>query len=646
MSDSTATVAAAEIARMAGVTRATVSNWRRRHADFPVPVTGGSEARPLFDLGEVQQWLRGHGVQTADSPLQQLRTVLRSGVDPVTVPALMELVGDITSAPDTPLHAALRDAIAATDVKQVLDVLAERGLDAVPSTGVYPTDPPVAALMADILTAAASPPPRSLLDPACGSGSLLLEAARIGVTALAGQDVLPVQAARTAALLHAKVPAATVDIRTGDSLLGDAFPGEKFDALLANPPYAQRDWGAESLAVDLRWEYSVPPRGESELAWVQHILAHLRVGGTAVVLLPPAVASRTSGRRIRMELLRGGALRAVIALPQGASTPRQVGLQIWVLRRPGAEPAESVLFTDSARLPSHGDAQSDWQVLAERVLDSWRAFDDGDVDAATVADLSAVVRTMDILDDDVDLTPARRVRAAIDPSNVAASAHAAIALLGEQLAELRSVAETVKDWSTRGDTALRTATVGDLERGGAVRLVPTTPEAADPDAPQRPVLSGRDLLAGQGPSGLTGPGVAVPAELIREGDVLVSRFRDDHGAAQGARVAEGADIGAVPGSGVIVFRTDPTRMDPWFFAGFIGSPDNSAAMFGSTTIRLDPSRLRIPILRLAEQKPYAEAFRRLHLLRVAAARTADAALSSAELIGTGLTAGVLSPSRE
>lgn len=284
------------------------------------------------------------------------------------------------------------------------------------------------------------------------------------------------------------------------------------------------------------------------------------------------------------------------------------------------------------------------------MIDSWRAFDHGDVDAATVADFAAVVRTVDILDDDIDLTPARRVRAAIDPCNVADSAHAAIGLLAEHLIELRGVAATVADWSVGTGTGLRTATVGDLERGGAVRLVPTTPEAPDSAAPQRPVLSGRDLLAGRGPSGLTKPGVPVSAELIREDDILVSRFSDDHGAAQGARVAEEADIGAVPGSGVIVFRTDPTRLDPWFFAGFIGSPDNSAAMSGSTTIRLDPTRLRIPILRLADQKPYAEAFRKLHLLRVAAARTADAAARAAELIGTGLTAGVtagvLAPVRE
>lgn len=641
MSDTVPTVAAAEIARLAGVTRATVSNWRRRHPDFPAPGTGGTEARPLFDLAQVQEWLRGHGVQAAESPVQRLRTLLRAEVDPATVPALM---ADTDALADGAVPTAIRDAIAAAGLKATLDVLAERGLDAVPSTGIYPTELPVAALMADLLVAASSPAPETVLDPACGSGTLLTEAARIGATTLAGQDVLPVQTARTAALLRAELPTTAVDIRTGDSLLSDAFPGELFDAVLSNPPYAQRDWGADRLALDLRWEYSVPPRGESELAWVQHALAHLHPGRTAILLLPPAVASRTSGRRIRMELLRAGALRAVIALPPGASTPRQVGLHLWIVRRPDqTSTAEHILFTDATRLPEPAGSHPDRQVLAEQVTDTWRAFDQGDTDTAAIAGFTAVIRVLDVLDDDIDLTPARRVRAAVDPDSVAASARAAVELLGGHLARLRDVAGTVEHWSPGTNTPLRTATVGDLERGGAVRLVPLTAVEPAPDAPQRPVLSGRDLLSGRGPSGLTAPGVPTSADPISAGDVLVSRFRDDHGAAPGARVAEGADIGAVVGPGVIVFRTDPTRMDPWFFAGFIGSPDNSAAMFGSTTIRIDPSRLRIPILKLEEQQPYAESFRRLHLLRTAAARTAEAAQQAAELIGTGLTAGAIEP---
>lgn len=53
-------VTAADIARLAGVGRAAVSNWRRRHADFPKPV-GGTETSPAFALGEVEEWLRHQG---------------------------------------------------------------------------------------------------------------------------------------------------------------------------------------------------------------------------------------------------------------------------------------------------------------------------------------------------------------------------------------------------------------------------------------------------------------------------------------------------------------------------------------------------------------------------------------------------------
>ncbi|MGC4990352.1 N-6 DNA methylase [Nocardia salmonicida] len=643
MSDSTPTVAAAEISRLAGVTRATVSNWRRRHADFPAPVPGGSEARPLFDLVEVQQWLRGHGVTAADSPVQRLRTVLRSEVAPEEVAGLMAFVADPTSGAENAAHDAVRAAIGEVGVQQTLAVLAERGLDG-PSTGIYPTDQPVAALMADVLAASASPAPRSVLDPACGGGTLLLEAARIGADRLDGQDILPVQASRTAALLSTLAPRSDADIRVGDALLADAFTDVEFDAVLSNPPYSQRDWSADELALDPRWVYSVPPRSESELAWVQHAIAHLHPGGTAVVLLPPAVAARPSGRRIRMELLRAGALRAVIALPPGASTPRQVGLQLWVLRRPGkGNPKDTLLFADTTRLPDRGGDQPDWHILAETVVNAWHAFDKGD--DATVPDVTAVVRVMDVLDEDVDLTPARQVRAAVDPDSASASARAAIGQLGENLTQLHAVAEAVREWESAPGTVWRYVAVGNLIAGKAVRIVGSTPDTVADDAPQRPVLTGHDLLNSRAPSGLTTPGAPV-GDPIEEGDVLVSRLRDDHGAAQGTRVAEGADIGAVPAPGVLVFRTDPTRIDPWFFAGFIGSPDNAAAMFGTTTIRLDPARLRIPMLALADQKTYGEAFRRLHHLRVAAHTTAASARSTADLIATGLTAGALEPHAE
>ncbi|MGW4705911.1 SAM-dependent methyltransferase, partial [Streptomyces sp. NPDC004285] len=60
---------AAGIARLAGVGRAAVSNWRRRHPDFPKPV-GGTESSPSFALADVERWLRAQG-KLAEVPLKE-----------------------------------------------------------------------------------------------------------------------------------------------------------------------------------------------------------------------------------------------------------------------------------------------------------------------------------------------------------------------------------------------------------------------------------------------------------------------------------------------------------------------------------------------------------------------------------------------
>src|SRR5689334_14729260 len=73
-----ALITAAEISRLAGVTRATVSNWRRRHPDFPAPV-GGTETSPAYDLSAVRTWLAARGQLPANSAKDDLRAALRSG---------------------------------------------------------------------------------------------------------------------------------------------------------------------------------------------------------------------------------------------------------------------------------------------------------------------------------------------------------------------------------------------------------------------------------------------------------------------------------------------------------------------------------------------------------------------------------------
>ncbi len=94
-----ATVSAADIARLAGVGRAAVSNWRRRHPDFPPPI-GGTPTSPLFALADVETWLRTQG-KLAELPLPERawQEVRAAAGDDLNLPATLAATGTLLLAP-------------------------------------------------------------------------------------------------------------------------------------------------------------------------------------------------------------------------------------------------------------------------------------------------------------------------------------------------------------------------------------------------------------------------------------------------------------------------------------------------------------------------------------------------------------------
>ncbi|WP_234434441.1 N-6 DNA methylase [Streptomyces sp. NRRL F-5126] len=721
-----AQVTAAEISRIAGVTRATVSNWRRRHDDFPAP-SGGTDSSPLYDLEEVRAWLASRGQHTAATPSAELRTTLRlreragagasdlllmvlaaarrpaddlTGLHTLPDADLVKRANDASAevadvvpdtepvrftAADTTVLRALLLCVRDEGAQTALGVLAERELEDSAASGAYRTPAPLADLLARLIPGS----PLRVLDPACGSGTLLSAAAARGARELYGQDSLPVQARRSAVGLTLTAGEGTdVTVRTGDSLRADAFPDLTVDAVLSNPPYGDRDWGHDELAYDPRWAYGFPPRAESELAWVQHALAHLAPGGHAVLLLPPATASRSSGRRVRSELIRTGALRAVAALPPGAAIPLHIGLQVWVLQRPEPDrPAhQSVLFVDTAgesTAPARGGSRAgaavDWARVSRQIVSAWTAYaedPDGFEPQAGVARAASVV---DLLGEVVDVTPARQVRgsqADIAPQDLAREAVAAREGLAAAVRTVGELASTGM-WKAAGTSARawRTATVSDLARGGALKVLRAAPGsapgssrttvaetkgadtgAAGGSGERPPALTGGDIARGTGPTGRAPGGQAqgahgakgerdAQAERLPEiavGDVLVRNLVGGTGPV--ARVAGEAEAGVLLGTGVHLFRPDPARLDPWFLLGFLSSEANLAgASTGSSTLHLSPGRLRVPLLPLAEQRRYGEAFRHVEALREQARRIGDLAEETTRLASGGLTGGQLVP---
>ncbi|WP_327375974.1 N-6 DNA methylase [Streptomyces sp. NBC_01216] len=657
MPESAAEVTAAGIARLAGVGRAAVSNWRRRHPDFPRPV-GGTETSPSFVLADVEQWLRAQGKlaevplrervwqQVAGHPSGVVTALVRAGAvllllrersaawlelaaasderlaetlpaaleetltrrfgaeRAVRTPPAAELAGSV------PLLRGAAELAAEAGARQVFEFLLGRHLDANPRQ--YTLTPPGPAALMAALAATSSDARPTVLDPASGSGTLLRAVRTPSV--LCAQDTDPDLAA-LAALRLALASGAEVRVRTGDSLRADAFPGLAADAVLCHPPFNERNWGHEELAYDPRWEYGFPARTESELAWVQHALARLRPGGTAVLLMPPAAASRRSGRRIRADLLRKGALRAVVALPAGAAPPYGIPLHLWVLRRPatGVAASPELLLVDATgdgRPGAAGRDRLDWPAVHTAVLDAWLPFDKHGTVAETPG-ASRAVPVIELLDDDVDLAPARHL-----PPPAAGGGATELAEVRERLSATlsRTVALTPPPAAPpRTDPAGAArptgVTVGELARAGALELRAGGASSAGASAGPVRVLTEHDVLATQQASGTLPEEAAEDAVLLRAGDVVVPVL----GGGSVARVVDETTAGAALGRNLQLLRPDPAALDPWFLAGFLRGTANhrQASSYASTATRLDVRRLQLPRLPLAEQQRYGERFRAL-----------------------------------
>ncbi len=124
-------------------------------------------------------------------------------------------------------------------------------------------------------------------------------------------------------------------IAHGDTFHNDKFPDLKADFILANPPFNVSDWGGERLRDDKRWQYGVPPVGNANFAWVQHIVYHLSPTGVAgFVLANGSMSSNQSGEgEIRKNIIEADLVDCMVALPGQLFYSTQIPACLWFLAR-------------------------------------------------------------------------------------------------------------------------------------------------------------------------------------------------------------------------------------------------------------------------------------------------------------------------
>ncbi|BCJ37146.1 hypothetical protein Athai_46490 [Actinocatenispora thailandica] len=509
-----ALVSQTAIAGRAGVSLGAVSNWSRRHADFPASVETVA-GRELFAADQVAAWLDGRRI-----PSNALRPTERSGrtygqrfrsAGPDTDATENDGATEHDGATGTP-EAVVDDLLQAHVYRRIgepryrqllLDQIAAMGVGGVPAAGQPAADESkvrdaVKTILAsrkitDAATAApvfdrlvdrfqlrdkrrssepVTPPTvaelvaklapvgiRAAYDPYCRTGELLAAV----VAGLPCRDLLVrgcVPPHRSPRLAQQRLGLHGVLLDVPPSAPLDRAR-ERFDVVVCNPPF---NASLGMFAPGRSWPFDRPPDNNANLAWPQHAWESLaEPDGRAFVLMPniAAVSGHPNDRAVRQAMLDSGAIEAVIALPEGLFADTGALTMLWVLCRRGAE---RVLFIDatSAGLRVHGrTVLADPDAIA-RCYRRWRVG--ADYRSAQVP--CQEVHTDDVVRADCSVDPRRHVALDPDPRTVGADQER---FLGAAVTDLQRARDAVAELSPAPVSALTDARTP-VRRRRSVRL--------------------------------------------------------------------------------------------------------------------------------------------------------------------------------
>lgn len=196
-------------------------------------------------------------------------------------------------------------------------------------------------------------------DPCCGSGGMFVQSAKfieshssnINNISVYGQDSNPTTWKMATMNLAIRGIEADLGKFNADTFFEDCHSTLKADYVMANPPFNLSDWGADKLSSDVRWRYGVPPNGNANYAWLQHIVHHLAPNGKAgVVLANGSLSSNTSGEgEIRRKMIEDDIVEGIIAMPSQLFYTTQIPVSIWFISKNKKQKGKT-LFIDARNL--------------------------------------------------------------------------------------------------------------------------------------------------------------------------------------------------------------------------------------------------------------------------------------------------------
>ena len=255
-------------------------------------------------------------------------------------------------------------------------------------------------------------------DPCCGSGGMFVQSAKfienhsgnINDISVYGQDSNPT----TWKLAQMNLAIRGIDADLGkynaDTFFNDCHPKMRADFIMANPPFNLSGWGADKLADDPRWQYGMPPAGNANFAWLQHMIYHLAPNGKiGMVLANGSLSSQSGGEgEIRKNIINADLVDCIVAMPTQLFYTTQIPVSLWFLAKDKKQKGKT-LFIDARKLGTMVTRKlrelTDEDI--KKIADTYNAFVEGTLEDEK--GFCAVVTTQDIAKQDYILTPGRYV---------------------------------------------------------------------------------------------------------------------------------------------------------------------------------------------------------------------------------------------
>ena len=255
-------------------------------------------------------------------------------------------------------------------------------------------------------------------DPACGSGGMFVQSAKfierhsgnINNLSVYGQDSNPTTWKMAQMNLAIRGIEANLGEYNADTFFNDCHPTLRADFIMANPPFNLSDWGADKLRDDVRWKYGMPPAGNANFAWLQHMIHHLAPNGKiGMVLANGSLSSQSGGEgEIRRNIINADLVECIVAMPTQLFYTTQIPVSLWFLAKNKKQKGKT-LFIDARKMGTMVTRKlrelTDEDIT--KIADTYNAYADGTLEDAK--GFCAVVTTEEIAKQDYILTPGRYV---------------------------------------------------------------------------------------------------------------------------------------------------------------------------------------------------------------------------------------------